>query len=340
MSKPPTIQPTPSRRRSPRRPAPWPGTPSSTSPIRSTRPAARRPHAPAAGEPPAHPRGGSARARHGGRLRAPHALPRRRTHRRYQPEGETARDLFEAMETARCEAMGARDMPGTAGNIDARIADEARAHGLRQITGPAKAPLAQAAGYMVRHLATGRDLPKGAQNVMSSGAASSRAMPAAPSRGSRCARRPAAFARFARRVIEDLGYGDQLGEDPDDDDETPRRTRIATRPPTTAERPAPRTTRAASRKPPPRRRPPTRRADPEDLQAAMDAADEGEMAEELDAEEGEAPLSAARPRRTPRPTRPTRSTPPGSTRRSPPRTSPSPPSSSASAPISTSSSSR
>jgi len=25
-------------------------------------------------------------------------------------------DLYEAMETARCEAMGARDMPGTAGN--------------------------------------------------------------------------------------------------------------------------------------------------------------------------------------------------------------------------------
>ena len=33
-----------------------------------------------------------------------------------------ARDLYEAMETARCEAMGARDMPGTAGNIDAKIA--------------------------------------------------------------------------------------------------------------------------------------------------------------------------------------------------------------------------
>ena len=28
-----------------------------------------------------------------------------------------------------------------------------------------------------------------------------------------------AFARFARRVIEDLGYGDQLGEDPDDGDD-------------------------------------------------------------------------------------------------------------------------
>ena len=88
------------------------------------------------------------------------------THRRYAPEGETAAALFEAMETARCEAVGARAMPGTAGNIDARIAEDARRMGYGELTDPAQAPLAQAAGYLVRHLATGRALPKGAENVM------------------------------------------------------------------------------------------------------------------------------------------------------------------------------
>ena len=77
------------------------------------------------------------------------------THRRYAPPGETASALFEAMETARCEAMGARAMPGTAGNIDAKIAEEARRGGYGEITDPAQAPIAQAAGYMVRQLATG-----------------------------------------------------------------------------------------------------------------------------------------------------------------------------------------
>ena len=38
--------------------------------------------------------------------------------------------------------------------------------GYGEITDPGQAPLAQAAGYLVRHLATGRPLPKGAQNVM------------------------------------------------------------------------------------------------------------------------------------------------------------------------------
>ena len=69
--------------------------------------------------------------------------------------------LFEAMETARCEAVGARAMPGTAGNIDARIAEDARRMGYGELTDPAQAPLAQAAGYLVRHLATGRALPQG-----------------------------------------------------------------------------------------------------------------------------------------------------------------------------------
>ena len=85
------------------------------------------------------------------------------THRRYAPEGETAVALFEAMETARCEAVGARAMPGTAGNIDARIAEDARRMGYGELTDPAQAPLAQAAGYLVRHLATGRALPEGAR---------------------------------------------------------------------------------------------------------------------------------------------------------------------------------
>ena len=44
---------------------------------------------------------------------------------RYVPDGQMARDIYEAMEMARCEAMGARDMPGTSGNIDARIQHEA-----------------------------------------------------------------------------------------------------------------------------------------------------------------------------------------------------------------------
>ena len=139
---------------------------------------------------------------------------------RYMPTGQMARDLYDAMETARVEAVGAQHMPGTAGNIDAKIGADARRKGYDQIRKSADAPLATAAGYLVRHLATGRDLPPGADNVMAlwrdfiegqcgdaladiSGVLSDQK----------------AFAKLARRLISDLGYADQLGEDPDRDDD-------------------------------------------------------------------------------------------------------------------------
>jgi cobaltochelatase CobT len=78
------------------------------------------------------------------------------THAKYAPSGDMARDLYEAMETARCEAMGARDMPGTAGNIDAKIGAEAKRMGYEGISQMSDAPLPVAAGYLIRHLATGR----------------------------------------------------------------------------------------------------------------------------------------------------------------------------------------
>ncbi|MEP5091971.1 MAG: cobaltochelatase subunit CobT, partial [Paracoccaceae bacterium] len=142
------------------------------------------------------------------------------THSRYVPPGDIARDLYEAMETARCEAMGARDMPGTAGNIDAKIGHEALRKGYGECKQPSEAPLPVAAGYLIRHLATGRDLPAGAQNVMElwRGFIEEQAGGTLENLQDMLSDQ-AEFARFARQIISDLGYGDQLGDDPDQLDE-------------------------------------------------------------------------------------------------------------------------
>ena len=144
------------------------------------------------------------------------------THARYAPQGEMARDLYEAMETARCEAVGARDMPGTAGNIDAKIKHDALRKGYDQAKQSSDVPLATAAGYLVRHLATGRDLPAGAANAMElwRGFIEEQAGGTLDTLDS-ILDDQTAFAKFARKMISDLGYGDQLGDDPDqlDDDQ-------------------------------------------------------------------------------------------------------------------------
>ncbi len=136
---------------------------------------------------------------------------------KYMPQGQMAQDLYQAMENARVEAVGARHMPGTAGNIEAKIGNEALRKGYDQVREASEAPLATAAGYLIRHLATGRDLPRGAANVMelwrgfiedSAGGTLDDLQNTLEDQ--------AAFAKFARQVISDLGYGDQLGDDPDD----------------------------------------------------------------------------------------------------------------------------
>jgi cobaltochelatase CobT len=138
------------------------------------------------------------------------------THGRYMPQGQMARDLYEAMESARCEALGGRHMPGTAGNIDARIAHEAERRGYAQIRSQAEAPLAVAAGYLVRQIATGRPLPNGAAQVADLWRPFVEEQAGTTLQGLDAALADqAAFARLARKVIQDLGYGDQLGDDPD-----------------------------------------------------------------------------------------------------------------------------
>ncbi|AUR02941.1 aerobic cobaltochelatase subunit CobT [Phaeobacter inhibens] len=143
------------------------------------------------------------------------------THARYAPPGDMARDLYEALESARCEAMGARHMPGTASNIDVKIQNEALRKGYDQIKSATEAPLAVSAGYLIRHLATGRPMPEAAANVMElwRGFIEQQAGETLANLDDTIEDQ-ATFAKFARQVITDLGYGDQLGEDPDQlDDE-------------------------------------------------------------------------------------------------------------------------
>jgi cobaltochelatase CobT len=220
------------------------------------------------------------------------------THRHYTPSGETAVALFEALETARCEAIGARAMPGTAENIDAKIADEARRLGFAEITDASRAPLAQAAGYFIRHLTTGRSLPTGAQNVMElwRGFLESHA-------GSTLDRLETvlddqqAFARFSRQLIEDLGYGDQLGEDPDAGDSTPDDDQGSDTEQEQNEREGG-DEEQSNDSDGPQDSPSDRQLDPQQLQASLQDADATDVADEAEIEDGQSPDDRVPPARS------------------------------------------
>ncbi len=218
------------------------------------------------------------------------------TSARYAPQGEMARELYDAMETARCEAMGARDMPGTAGNIDAKIGHEATRRGYDQCKEPAEAPLPVAAGYLIRHLATGRDLPPGAQNVMElwRGFIEEQAGGTLEGLQDRLADQTE-FAKFARQIITDLGYGDQLGEDPDQLDEDQEDEAQDS----TEEEPDPDSTGSDDQDQEDADANPEQSQDEQQdaaqAQVSMDEMADQEMGEEAEMPEGEAPLEPPAP---------------------------------------------
>ena len=138
------------------------------------------------------------------------------TDTRYAPQGETARAIFDAMETARCEAIGARAMAGVGDNLDARLSDECDRRGYAVMRETSEAPMHEAVGFLLRQKLTGRPLPAGAQNVLNIWQDFlDQNLESDLEALSGDLEDQGAFAKLAWKIIEELGYGDQLGDDPD-----------------------------------------------------------------------------------------------------------------------------
>ena len=87
-------------------------------------------------------------------------------HRRLVPQGQQGRAVFEAVEQARVEAIGARRMEGVASNLTAMLDDRFHRGKYAEITDRADAPLEDALAMMVRERLTGKPVPKGARKLV------------------------------------------------------------------------------------------------------------------------------------------------------------------------------
>jgi cobaltochelatase CobT len=85
---------------------------------------------------------------------------------RLAPDETDARAAFQAAETARCEALGARDMAGIARNINDMHEARCRKLGYADTMTREDAPLADALGFMVREKLTGQAPPPAAQGLV------------------------------------------------------------------------------------------------------------------------------------------------------------------------------
>jgi len=89
-----------------------------------------------------------------------------KVHRKLMPVNPQARGVFEAVEQARVEAIGARRMSGVAKNLTAMLDDHFHRGKFDEITDRADAPLSDALAMLVRERLTGQPPPAAAKKMV------------------------------------------------------------------------------------------------------------------------------------------------------------------------------
>ena len=132
-----------------------------------------------------------------------------------QPEAGLARDIWNAAEQARFEALGAAEMAGVAQNLDRMTEMRVRADPIVRARSADEVPMATAVGLLVRERLTGQPAPKAAETALDlvrediEARAGGHLDELVASQDDQ-----AAFARVIRHVLSDLGLGSDAEADP------------------------------------------------------------------------------------------------------------------------------
>lgn len=141
-------------------------------------------------------------------------------HSKLSPQGENARAVFDAVEQARCEAIGSKAMEGMGDNIHSMLEEKFLKADLATVTDKSEAPLEQAVAMMMREKITGRAPPKAAQATVNVWRdwVEERAGDAFDNLDQQLDNQEA-FAKATRDLIADLEMADELGDDPNSSDD-------------------------------------------------------------------------------------------------------------------------
>ncbi|MCW8085982.1 cobaltochelatase subunit CobT [Sabulicella glaciei] len=142
------------------------------------------------------------------------------THAARAPARREAREVFDALEDVRVQAVGSRHMSGVAANLRARLADEAESEGYDRMTRKDQLPLHTALSLLAREKISGEAPPPAAQRVLEMwrGSLDEKAEGALDEL-SRATDDQEAFARAARKLLSALDLAEAEVESEADQDE-------------------------------------------------------------------------------------------------------------------------
>ncbi|MDY8111026.1 cobaltochelatase subunit CobT [Fulvimarina sp. 2208YS6-2-32] len=140
-------------------------------------------------------------------------------HARLSPDGTSARAVYDSVEQARCEAIGANAMSGVGDNLASMLEDKYARSNLSEVTDRNEAPMEDAVALMVREAMTGRPVPPSARALVEvwRGLVEEK-VGARFSNLLKVAENQEAFARAMRDVLVSLEMAEELAE-PEKSDE-------------------------------------------------------------------------------------------------------------------------
>ncbi|SMH53045.1 cobaltochelatase subunit CobT [Azospirillum agricola] len=149
-------------------------------------------------------------------LRLRHHDPLVHAHR--LPLGDSARQAFDAMEQARCEALGSQHMAGVARNLEAALDDKYSRQGFDRFEDRGQVPLAEALRMIAREAMTGAAPPPAAAHAVDLWRPWIEEKLGKDLRGlARHAADQDSYARAVRRLLTDLDM--EVGQEADQEEE-------------------------------------------------------------------------------------------------------------------------
>jgi len=144
-------------------------------------------------------------------------------HARLRPHDAQAIGVFEALEQARIEAIGANALGGVRANLTVVLENQLEKRGLTRLDDRSKAPLPDVIALMARQRLTGDPPPAGARALVEALAPEIEAKAGADlDRLAAAMEDQTAFARIARSILKDLDIGDEADMAEEASDEEPQ----------------------------------------------------------------------------------------------------------------------
>ena len=137
---------------------------------------------------------------------------------KYLPEGQKAREIFNTLEKIRCQAIGSREMAGIAKNLSQMEITKIKRKELGYTKQEGEENFTEALSYIVREKLTGEVIKETKKTIEAWKEWIEERAGETIENLSFEIEDQQAFAKIIRKLIGELELGDELGDEPDDDD--------------------------------------------------------------------------------------------------------------------------